>query len=193
MVTQSITQTPPALLQTRSSSTKETSSSNSVQSYQPDLVNSSRRLFLRSLQCERKPDQFQNMPTILPVSGRYLHGVKVSIRLPRFNRLLPTDQCIIWTFSMSPMYNSNSNKHAPGPTVRGRIPARAVCPFEDGYELTDRSCGYKARGSFSPVTLELALPGEYVVTVGFMTASGSHPPVVERTLSRTYFVTPLSP
>jgi len=79
--------------------------------------------------------------------------------------------------------NHSASKCVAGPTVRGRIPARPVCPFEDGYELNERYCGYKTRGGYAPVTLELALPGEYTVTA----AIGS------RAVTRTYHVTPLFP
>ena len=86
---------------------------------------------------------------------------------------------------MSPTHHSLSRPVA-GPTIRGRIPARPVSPFEDGYELSERYCGYKARGGYAPVTIELALPGEYCVSAWLPNSSA---PVV----SRNFHVTPLFP
>ena len=147
VVVQSIPQPVPVLLQAVSASTKDTSS-NSGHSYQPDPVYSSSRFLpppMTSLQCELiKPDFSMIVPNILPNSGRYVNAVRVIIRLPGSRRVLPGEQCISWMFAMSPLH-SNS-KCVAGPTVRGRIPARPASPFEDGYELNDRYCGYKARG-----------------------------------------------
>ena len=180
MVVQSIPKPVPVLMQAVSASTKDTSS-NSGHSYQPDPVYSLRRSSLRSLPCEFNPDTTFTIPHLYPSSGRYIHSVRVVIRLPTSRRLMPVDQCIFWMFVMSP---SNSTCVA-GPTVRGRIPARSICPFEDGYELNDRYCGYKARGAYAPVTLELALPGDYTVTAWLANS--------DRTVSKTYHVTPLFP
>ena len=179
MFNQSIPEPVPVLMQTVSTSTKDTSS-NSGRSYQPEPVYSFRRLSLRSLPCEPKPDI---IPYISPNSGRYVHGVRILIRPPQSRRLMPADHCIFWMFAITPTHSSS--KCVAGPTVCGRIPARSVSPFEDGYELTDRHCGYKARGVFAPVTLDIALPGQYTVTA-WIGHSGA-------TLSRTYHVTPLFP
>ena len=160
-----------------SESTKDTTSI-SGHSYQPaPTVYSSRRFSLRSLPCESPP-----FPSISPHSGRYVHSVRVVIRFPFSRSLLSaSDQCIFWMFVMSPIHSKRAL--VPGPTVRGRIPARPVSPFEDGYELNDRYCGYKARGAYAPFNLELSLPGEYTVTAW----------LGDRSLTRTYHVTPLFP
>ena len=182
MVAQSIPRPVPVLAQAFSNSTKDTSST-AGNSPQPDPVYSTRRIPLMSLPCELKPDFSLGVPNILPCGGRYINSVRVIIRLPGSRRVIPGDQCIFWMFAMSPLL-SNS-KCTAGPTVRGRIPARAASPFEDGYELSDRYCGYKARGSFAPITLELALPGEYTVTAWV----GSN----STTYSQSYHVTPFFP